>query len=191
MGCAKWAVMRGRAPDSRIDLLIERSDARWSEACEHHALRSRVALPVPRSDLVVGTATDACPYDLETRRLHGRGWFAGTDNAFTSIVPAIAFLLPLVALTQADTPPVWNAAMLAALLYIAIFASLIGFLLWLYGVSAIGPERAGQFVHLMPLFGAALAVLWLGETVAPAQLVGAGCVCAGIVLVQRGAPAGA
>ena len=74
------------APDSRIDLLIERSDARWCEACKYHALRSSVALPVPRCDLVEGTATDACTNDLETRRLHGRGWFAGADDAFTSVV---------------------------------------------------------------------------------------------------------
>ncbi len=42
--------------------------ARWSEACKHHALRSSVALPVPCRDLVVGAATDACPYHLETAR---------------------------------------------------------------------------------------------------------------------------
>jgi len=64
-------------------------------------------------------------------------------------------------------------------------ASLVAFLLWSYGVSTIGPERAGQFVQLMPVFGAALAVALLGETIVLPQVAGALCVFAGIALVQR------
>jgi drug/metabolite transporter (DMT)-like permease len=38
----------------------------------------------------------------------------------------------------------------------------------------------------MPVFGAALAVIFLGERIDVAQIAGAACVLAGIVLVNRG-----
>ena len=72
-----------------------------------------------------------------------------------------------------------------AILYIAIFASLIAFSLWAYGVAVIGPERAGQYVHLMPIFGAVLSTLLLGEAVVAAQLVGGAFVFAGLWAVAR------
>ena len=102
-----------------------------------------------------------------------------------SIVPALVLLLPVVALSATGAPPApLTPRVLGALLYIALFASLLGFLLWSYGVAVLGPERAGQFVHLMPVFGVALAVPLLGEAIAPAQWAGGLCVLAGIALVQ-------
>ena len=101
-----------------------------------------------------------------------------------SIVPALALLLPAAALTM-QAPPLLSPRMLGALAYIAVCASLVGSLLWTYGVDTIGPERAGPFVHLMPVFGAVLAVVLLGESVEPAQAAGALCVFAGIALGQR------
>ncbi|MES2956889.1 MAG: EamA family transporter [Pseudomonadota bacterium] len=102
-----------------------------------------------------------------------------------SIVPALLLLLPAVMLAPTVGPLVLTPRMLGALVYIALFASLLGFLLWSYGVSTLGPERAGQFVHLMPLFGAALALLLLGESIVPVQWIGALCVLVGIALVNR------
>jgi drug/metabolite transporter (DMT)-like permease len=101
-----------------------------------------------------------------------------------SIVIALAILVPLAAL---DTSP-WPAftpAIVAALLYVGLFASLFAFVLWSYGVGAIGPGKAGQFIHLMPVFGAVLATMFLGERIGAAQVIGAACVLVGIVLVNR------
>ncbi len=104
-----------------------------------------------------------------------------------SIVVALALLLPAtVALARSLTIELAPAAW-AAVLYIAVFASLFAFLCWSYGVAEIGPQRAGQFIHLMPVFGAALAMLFLGETIAPAQAIGAALVFTGILLVNKGA----
>ena len=93
-------------------------------------------------------------------------------------------MLPRVIRMPAPTPFV-----IGAVLYIAIFASLIAFSLWAHGVAVIGPERAGQYVHLMPIFGAVLSTLLLGETIVAAQLAGAAFVFAGLFLVQRQASA--
>lgn len=102
-----------------------------------------------------------------------------------SIIAALSFLLPLLLLRAGSARFDATPATLGALAYIAVFASLIAFLLWSFGVDAIGPARAGQFVNLMPVFGAALAVLLLGERITLPQVVGAAFVFAGILLVQR------
>lgn len=105
-----------------------------------------------------------------------------------SAAAGIALLVPVVACTGA-APPAPTPAFLGALLYTAAGASLLGFLLWSHGVSVLGPERAGQFVHLMPVFGALLASVLLGESFSPAQLGGAATVLAGIAL-GRAKPSG-
>ena len=74
--------------------------------------------------------------------------------------------------------------MLLSIAYIAIFASAIAFLFWTYGVSRIGPTRAGQFVNLMPIFGAGLAFGVLGEVPTLPQVVGAALVLSGIAFVE-------
>jgi drug/metabolite transporter (DMT)-like permease len=103
-----------------------------------------------------------------------------------SIVPAIAVLLPVVVLGGA-TLPAATPFVVGAVLYIAVFASLIAFSLWAHGVAVIGPERAGQYVHLMPVFGAVLSTVLLGEAVVAAQLAGGMLVFAGLWLSQTGA----
>ena len=102
-----------------------------------------------------------------------------------SIAIALVLLAPVFLFTDATLPRAPNPGAVAAILYIAVFASLVAFLLWSYGVTEIGAARAGQFVYLMPVFGPVLAIAILGETVTPAQIAGAICVFAGIILVNR------
>lgn len=52
---------------------------------------------------------------------------------------------------------------IAACLYVAIFPSLVAYAFFNRGVELIGANRAGPFFHLMPLFGALMAVGFLGE----------------------------
>lgn len=102
-----------------------------------------------------------------------------------SIAVALSLLAPLFLFTSASLPGSLGPGAVMAVVYIAVFASLVAFLLWSFGVTEIGAARAGQFVYLMPVFGAFLAAAILGEVVTPAQLVGAICVFAGIFLVNR------
>lgn len=101
-----------------------------------------------------------------------------------SILVALAAMLALMLIRGFEQPEV-SASTAMAVLYIAVFASALGFLFWSYGISVIGPERGGQFVHLMPIFGSVLAVILLDEQISVPLLAGAACVIAGIVLVNR------
>lgn len=98
---------------------------------------------------------------------------------------ALVFLLPLFFLLSSPGEVAFTPKVLGALLYIGIFASLIAFLCWSHGVGELGPERAGQFVHLIPVFGAVLAVALLGEEIVLPQVLGALLVLFGILLVNR------
>ncbi|MDZ7843067.1 MAG: alpha/beta hydrolase [Gammaproteobacteria bacterium] len=52
-------------------------------------------------------------------------------------------------------------------------------------VALVGPARAGVYIHLMPVFGALLGYLLLGEALQPYHALGAALVAIGIVLTQR------
>ena len=104
----------------------------------------------------------------------------------SSIAIALPMLLPFMLLAASANPVHLSAPVLLGTLYIAIFGSVIGFLFWSHGVADLGPARAGQFVHLMPVFGAALSFVFLGEPLSFSQVLGAGCVLCGIVLIETG-----
>jgi EamA-like transporter family len=102
-----------------------------------------------------------------------------------SIAAALTMMMPVLIL-GAPTPvaALGSFPVLLSIAYIAIFASAIAFLFWTYGVARLGPTRAGQFVNLMPIFGASLAFSVLGEVPTLAQVAGAALVLSGIAFVE-------
>lgn len=103
-----------------------------------------------------------------------------------SVAAALLMMLPLLVLFTSDPfAGLGSAGVLLSVGYIALFASAIAFVLWSRGVSQLGPVRAGQFVNLMPVFGAGLAFLLLGEAPTWAQAAGAALVLSGIAFVER------
>jgi len=69
--------------------------------------------------------------------------------------------------------------------YVAIFPSIVSYLCYNRGVELIGANRAGLFIHLLPLFGSLMAILFLGETFFLYHAVGIGLIAAGIYLATR------
>ena len=75
-----------------------------------------------------------------------------------------------------------NAANVAAILSLALFASIGGYTFWNQAVLEVGANKAGLFFHLMPLIIAALAVTFLGEVIRPFHVAGAALIFSGIYL---------
>lgn len=73
-----------------------------------------------------------------------------------------------------------NAKLVIA--YTIFLPSLLSYHFWHYGIAHIGPEKSGQFVHLMPVFGSILAFFFLGERFYMYHLGGAVLIGAGIYL---------
>lgn len=106
-----------------------------------------------------------------------------------TVMVGVVALLPVYLLTVMGGARIdWHWESLAALFYVAVFASILAFLCWNRGVREVGPNRAGVFINLMPVFGAFLAVLFLGERIAAYHAVAAMLVFGGVVLAGRGPP---
>jgi drug/metabolite transporter (DMT)-like permease len=71
---------------------------------------------------------------------------------------------------------------LAGVAYVAIFPSTIAYALYNRAVAMVGPASAGRTIALLPLFGAGLAALLLGERLHGYHAVGMALILAGIVL---------
>jgi len=79
----------------------------------------------------------------------------------------------------------WSFGVVAALLYLGLFPSFVGYIFWNRGVEEVGANVAGLFVHLMPVFVSLLAWLFLGERMLWFHLVGIALIFAGIYLTTR------
>jgi drug/metabolite transporter (DMT)-like permease len=72
--------------------------------------------------------------------------------------------------------------------YVAIFPSILAYLCYNRGVELAGANRAGLFVHLMPVFGSIMAISFLGERFGWFHGVGILLILGGILLATRSQP---
>jgi drug/metabolite transporter (DMT)-like permease len=70
----------------------------------------------------------------------------------------------------------------ATVLYMAIFPSILAYMCWNRGVAELGAPVAGLFIHLMPLFGLLMSVIFLGEQVQAFHFIGIALIFGGIFL---------
>jgi drug/metabolite transporter (DMT)-like permease len=82
-----------------------------------------------------------------------------------------------------------DALTLATVVYVMIFPSILAYLFFNRGIALIGPNRASPFLHLVPVFGSAMAILLLGEQPQLFHLTGYLLVLAGVVIASRPASA--
>ncbi len=99
---------------------------------------------------------------------------------------AIILLLPLYAWeTHTGQAHQWNHDTWLALAYVGIFPSVIAYTLYTIGVARAGAARAGLFIHLMPVFGSMLSVLFLGENLHVFHALGIAAILGGLVLSSK------
>ena len=78
-----------------------------------------------------------------------------------------------------------DALTVATLAYVVIFPSALAYLFFNRGIALIGPNRAAPFFHLVPVFGSARAILFLGEQPRLFHLTGYMLVLGGVVIASR------
>jgi drug/metabolite transporter (DMT)-like permease len=80
----------------------------------------------------------------------------------------------------------------AAMLYLSIFPTLLATICWNMAIRSIGPNRTAIFVNVIPISGATLAMVFLGERLYAYHIVGAAFVLTGIYLaIRRSRPSSA
>ncbi len=74
---------------------------------------------------------------------------------------------------------------LLTLFYVAIFPSTLAYLCFNRGVQLIGANRAAPFFHVVPVFGAVMAIAFLGERLQPFHVIGFALVLIGVYVAAR------
>ena len=83
-----------------------------------------------------------------------------------------------------------SAQVMFELIYLAVFASFIAFLIFNTGVREIGASKASAYINLMPVCAVLIAALFYGELVTLAHGAGMLCVMSGVLLTTRSSATG-
>ncbi|AXK82860.1 DMT family transporter [Pseudolabrys taiwanensis] len=107
--------------------------------------------------------------------------------SFLVVLAAISVVVTLpLAIAEAYTGTTFKATWLTfgSLAYVSIFPSVVAYAAWNRGVELIGANRAGPFLHLVPIYTAILATTLLGEPLALFHIVGFGLILSGVWLAS-------
>jgi drug/metabolite transporter (DMT)-like permease len=117
---------------------------------------------------------------LKRPDIHGLSFIAFTFGCGSAcLAPLLIWELFSRPVMQFDT------SNLLMLLYVAVFPSTVAYLCYNRGVQLIGANRAAPFFHVVPLFGSAMAVVFLGERPQLFHLVGFALVLTGVFVASR------
>ena len=119
---------------------------------------------------------------LSVRGTGGRNLFMVVG--LQMLVGAAALAGPAL-LLEVGKPITVTGEVVAAMLFSILISGLYATWLWIALVQRIGAVRAATYHFLSPIFGIAIAALYLGEAFGLADGVGAAVVAAGILIVQR------
>lgn len=109
---------------------------------------------------------------------------------FVLAVVSTAFNMPLFIWEMLDGARLQPTLItVVAIGYVSIFPSLLAFAAWNRGVELIGANRAGPFLHLVPIYTAVLASTLLDEHLAAYHIVGFALILSGVWLASRRARA--
>ena len=151
------------------------------------SLDTLLHLSFNKGDLyMVGAVVCFAVYGIFSKR-HG-GKFAPIVLTFYSFLVCVIFLIPF---SLAEQP--WTflgeipASAWAAVLYMSIFPSVIGYLTQQVAIQRIGPGPTSLFNNLTPLFSMVLSALFLGDQPQLVQIFTALLIIAGVLICQRAA----
>lgn len=75
-----------------------------------------------------------------------------------------------------------SQASIGSIVYVALFASILAYIFWNKAIQIIGANKAGIFIHLMPVFSIILAIIFLDEKLRGYHIKGAILIFSGILL---------
>ena len=102
------------------------------------------------------------------------------------IITGLFFLIPIYILeTKFGNQIIIGKPFILTLSYVVIFPGLAAFFFWIKGIAIIGANRAGVFLHLMPVFGSVMAIILFDEKFMIYHLLGAIFIILGITLSNK------
>jgi drug/metabolite transporter (DMT)-like permease len=137
--------------------------------------------------LVVGSIFCWAAYTLGAGRLmarHSPLYITGMTMVVGAI-PYVAVALPQ--MLEVDWRQVSVAAW-ASLVFSALLALNVAYLIWYVAVRQLGPARTAIYSNVVPIVAIAVAAVWLKEPLTRSKLVGAAAVLTGVALTRLGRP---
>ena len=102
------------------------------------------------------------------------------------IITGLIFLIPIYFLEMNfGNKIIIDKPFILTLSYVVIFPGLASFFFWIKGIGIIGANRAGVFLHLMPVFGSIMAIILFDEKFMFYHIWGAIFIIAGITLSNK------
>ena len=102
------------------------------------------------------------------------------------IITGLIFLVPIYVLEiYFGNQIIIGKPFILTLSYVVIFPGLASFFFWIKGIGIIGANRAGVFLHLMPVFGSLMAIIIFDEKFMSYHFFGAIFIIAGITLSNK------
>ena len=102
------------------------------------------------------------------------------------IITGLIFLIPIYILEMNfGKQIIIDKPFVLTLAYVVIFPGLASFFFWIKGIGIIGANRAGVFLHLMPVFGSFMAIIIFDEKFMIYHFLGAIFIIAGITLSNK------
>lgn len=122
-------------------------------------------------------------YNLTAQKISSR-YSIQTLTAWQMVFGAL-FLIPFV-LFEARPWVMPTLSSGAAILFLAVFCSLVSFLCYNYALGGISVTAAASLLNLIPVVGIICSRLFLHESVTPRQLLGGAIIIAGVLLTTTG-----
>ena len=98
----------------------------------------------------------------------------------------LLFLIPIYFIEyQIGSRIILEKPFILILSYVVLFPGLASFLLWIKGISLIGANRSGVFLHLMPILSAIMAMIFFSEKFMFYHMLGACFIITGILLSNK------
>ena len=102
------------------------------------------------------------------------------------IITGLIFLIPIYILEMNFGKQIeLGEPFILTLSYVVLFPGLASFFFWIKGIGIIGANRAGVFLHLMPVFGAIMAIILFDEKFMIYHILGAIFIIVGITLSNK------
>lgn len=177
-----WAALRER-PSNRLWLgiavsLVGAAVLFWPD------LTARAADPVDPLGVMFLIAASAsfAAYTIAAKPLLKR-YSSFTVTAWPLLLEAVPIILlasrPLTELVTETPIRTW-----AEILYLAVFNTFIGGILWVYGARHLPGAIVGSFLYLMPVIAIVAGYLILEEAITPPLLIGGAIMLAGVAIAQ-------
>jgi drug/metabolite transporter (DMT)-like permease len=105
-------------------------------------------------------------------------------TALTTAIGALPLILLGMPAVVALEPGQVQPSGWAGLIYSAVFAIVVAYIIWNNGVKKIGGARTSLYSNLIPVIGTVTAAVFLGEAITPLMVLGAAVIFAGLHLAR-------